>query len=140
MSSPVTIRSITAALLLPPATTPTGLERGIRGLRIGFIRHFHEEDMPADPAVTAALEHVAGSLKQRGAEIRDVRLPTVGEFAGVNRVILQSEAWAIHGQWLRERPGEYGQLARRRLMAGAFMSAGDYGRDRQPTGSADQWE
>jgi aspartyl-tRNA(Asn)/glutamyl-tRNA(Gln) amidotransferase subunit A len=27
---------------------------------------------------------------------------------------------------LRERPGDYGQLARRRLMAGAFMSAGDY--------------
>jgi len=27
---------------------------------------------------------------------------------------------------LRERPGDYGQLARRRLMAGAFISAGDY--------------
>ena len=38
----------------------------------------------------------------------------------------QSEAWAIHGPWLRERPGDYGQLARRRLMAGAFMGAGDY--------------
>jgi len=110
----------------PAGHYATGLERRIRGLRIGFIRHFHEEDMPADPEVTAALEHVAGSLKERGAEIRDVRLPTLGEFAAVNRVILQSEAWAIHGQWLRERPGEYGQLARRRLMAGAFMSAGDY--------------
>jgi hypothetical protein len=30
------------------------------------------------------------------------------EFAAVNRVILQSEAWAIHGAWLRERPGDYG--------------------------------
>jgi len=53
-------------------------------------------------------------------------LPTLGEFGAVNRVILQSEAWAIHGPWLRERPGDYGQLARRRLMAGAFMSGGDY--------------
>ncbi len=41
-------------------------------------------------------------------------------------MILQSEAWAIHAPWLRERPGDYGQLARRRLMAGAFMTAGDY--------------
>ncbi len=41
-------------------------------------------------------------------------------------MILQSEAWAIHGPWLRERPGDYGQLARRRLMAGAFFGAGDY--------------
>ena len=41
---------------------------------------------------------VAGTLQKLGAGIRDVRLPTLGEFAAVNRVILQSEAWAIHGQ------------------------------------------
>ncbi len=103
-----------------------GLERDMRGLRVGFVRHFHEIDQPADPEVTAALEHVARTLQLEGAEIRDIHLPTLGEFAAVNRVILQSEAWAIHGQWLRERPGDYGQLARRRLMAGAFFAAGDY--------------
>ena len=58
--------------------------------------------------------------------MRDVTLPALGEFRDVNRVILQSEAWAVHSPWLRERPADYGQLARRRLMAGAFMSAGDY--------------
>jgi aspartyl-tRNA(Asn)/glutamyl-tRNA(Gln) amidotransferase subunit A len=26
-------------------------------------------------------------------------LPTLGEFGAVNRVILQSEAWAIHAPW-----------------------------------------
>jgi aspartyl-tRNA(Asn)/glutamyl-tRNA(Gln) amidotransferase subunit A len=111
----------------PPAGHyASALERGARGLRIGFVRHFHEEDMPADPEVAAALEHVARTLQTLGAEIRDLRLPTLGEFAAVNRVILQSEAWAIHGAWLRERPGDYGQLARRRLMSGAFLGAGDY--------------
>ena len=110
----------------PSGHYASGLDCGVRGLRIGFVRHFHEEDIPANAEVMAALEHVARTLQTLGAEIRDVRLPTLGEFAAVNRVILQSEAWAIHGQWLRERPGEYGQLARRRLMAGAFMSAGDY--------------
>jgi aspartyl-tRNA(Asn)/glutamyl-tRNA(Gln) amidotransferase subunit A len=103
-----------------------GLERGVRGLRVGFIRHFHESDLPADPEVAAGLENVAGTLQQLGADIRDIRLPTLGEFAAVNRIILQSEAWAIHGHWLRERPGDYGQLARRRLLGGAFISAGDY--------------
>src|SRR5207237_5774984 len=104
----------------------SGLERGVRGLRIGFVRHFHETDLPADPEVASALENVARTLEGHGAGIRDVRLPTLGEFGAVNRVILQSEAWAIHGPWLRERPGDYGRLARRRLMPGAFMSAGDY--------------
>ncbi len=103
-----------------------GLERDMRGLRVGFVRHFHEIDMPADPEVTAALEHVARTLQLEGAEVRDIHLPTLGEFAAVNRVILQSEAWAIHGPWLRDRPGDYGQLARRRLMGGAFFAAGDY--------------
>jgi aspartyl-tRNA(Asn)/glutamyl-tRNA(Gln) amidotransferase subunit A len=104
----------------------TNLDRGVRDLRIGFVRHFHEVDTPAEAEVTAALNHVARALQMEGAEVRDIRLPTLTEFGAVNRVILQSEAWAIHGPWLRERPGDYGQLARRRLMAGAFMNAGDY--------------
>ena len=103
-----------------------GVDRDVRGLRVGFVRHFHEIDMPADPEVTAALAHVARTLQLEGAEIRDVHLPTLEEFGAVNRVILQSEAWAIHAPWLRKRPGDYGQLARRRLMAGAFFGAGDY--------------
>jgi len=110
----------------PAGDYATGLERGVRLLRIGFIRHFHEEDMPADAEVRTALENVARTLQTLGAEIRDVSLPLLGEFAAINRVILQSEAWATRWRWLRERPGDYGQLARRRLMAGAFMSAGDY--------------
>ena len=102
------------------------LERGVRGLRIGFVRHFHETDMPADPEVAAGLEEVARVLASEGADIRTVTLPSLGAFAGVNRVILNSEAWTIHAPWLRARPGEYGQLARSRLMAGAFLQAGDY--------------
>jgi aspartyl-tRNA(Asn)/glutamyl-tRNA(Gln) amidotransferase subunit A len=110
----------------PAGRYAAGLEQGVRGLRIGFVRHFHETDLPADPEVAAALENVAGTLQRLGAEIRDIRLPSLGEFAAVNRVILNSEAWAIHAPWLRERPGDYGQLARRRLLAGAFLGAGDY--------------
>jgi aspartyl-tRNA(Asn)/glutamyl-tRNA(Gln) amidotransferase subunit A len=110
----------------PPGHYPAGLEQGVRGLRIGFVRHFHETDLPADPEMAAGLENVAETLRRLGADIRDVRLPSLGEFGAVNRVILQSEAWAIHGPWLRERPGNYGKLARRRLMAGAFIGAGDY--------------
>ena len=111
---------------VPPGHYAAGLERSMRGLRIGFVRHFHETDLPAEPEVAAGLENVAGTLRNLGADIRDLQLPTLGEFAAVNRIILQSEAWAIHASWLRERPGDYGQLARRRLLGGAFISAGDY--------------
>ena len=109
-----------------PGHYAAALERGVRGLRVGFVRHFHEVDMPAAPEVDAALTHVERTLQLEGAEVRTIRLPTLNEFGAVNRVILQSEAWSIHGPWLRERPGDYGQLARRRLMPGAFFGAGDY--------------
>ena len=109
-----------------PGHYVSALERGVKGLRIGFVRHFHEIDTPATPEVTAALQNVARTLQMAGAEVRDVVLPTLGEFGAVNRVILQSEAWSIHSKWLRERPGDYGLFGRRRLMAGAFMSSGDY--------------
>ncbi|MBV9252261.1 MAG: amidase [Acetobacteraceae bacterium] len=102
------------------------LDRGVRDLRIGFVRHFHEGDMPAHPEVSAALEEVARVLQAAGAEVRTVTLPSLREFAGLNRVILCSEAWSIHAPWLRARPGDYGQLTRRRLLPGAFMNAGDY--------------
>ncbi|HTB42292.1 MAG TPA: amidase [Acetobacteraceae bacterium] len=113
------------------ATTPAHnfgrlLDRGVRDLRIGFVRHFHERDMPAHPEVTAALEDVARVLQAEGAEVRTIALPSLNEFAAINRVILCSEAWSIHAPWLRSRPGDYGKLARRRLLPGAFMSAGDY--------------
>ena len=102
------------------------LNRGVRDLRIGFVRHFHETDMPAHPEMTAAIEDAARVLQSEGAEVRTIRLPTLAEFAGVNRVILTSETWSIHAPWLRTRPGDYGQLARRRLMPGAFIPAGNY--------------
>ncbi len=101
------------------------LERGVRGLRIGFVRHFHEADLIADPEVAVALDEVARTLAAEGADIRTISLPTLGEFAAVNRVILTSEAWSIHAPWLRSRPGDYGKLARQRLAAGAFLQAGD---------------
>ena len=102
-----------------------GLERGVRDLRIGFVRHFHERDIAAHPEVAAGLESVARTLAGEGAVLREVSLPSLGEFAAVNRVILNAEAWSIHAPWLRERPGDYGMLGRQRLMAGAFLGAGD---------------
>ena len=51
------------------------LDRGVRDLRIGFVRHFHETDMPAHPEVTAALEDAARVLQAEGAEVRTVTLP-----------------------------------------------------------------
>ncbi|MBO0712554.1 MAG: amidase, partial [Acetobacteraceae bacterium] len=116
----------------PGSAAPAGaefgrlLDRDVRDLRVGFVRHFHERDIEASAEVGAALETVARALAEQDARVRTVSLPALTEFAAVNRVILNSEAWSVHAPWLRTRPGDYGQLARRRLMPGAFIAAGDY--------------
>ena len=102
------------------------LDRGVRGLRIGFVRHFHESDEIAHPEVTAALDEVVKVLKREGAVVRDIQLPRLQDLAAVQRVYMMSESWAVHSQWLGERPGDYAETSRRKLMAGAFLSAGDY--------------
>jgi aspartyl-tRNA(Asn)/glutamyl-tRNA(Gln) amidotransferase subunit A len=102
------------------------LHLGLRGLRIGYVRHFHEVDQPATAEVAAALDEAARLLAAEGAAVRDVVLPPLGEFGAVNRTILFGEAGAIHEHWLRERPGDYGALARRRLLPSQFVSGADY--------------
>ena len=102
------------------------LGRGARGLRIGYVRHFHESDLVADPEIAAALDEAARVFAGEGARVETVTLPSLGELSGAQRVIMLAESWAIHAGWLRERPGDYSASSRRKLMSGAFLSAGDY--------------
>ena len=103
-----------------------GLTDGVRGLRIGFVRHFHEKDMPAAPEMAAALEEGAKLLAAEGATIVDVGMPSLHEFAAVNRIIMAAESSVVHEEWLRTRPQDYAKVTLRRLLPGMFLSAVDY--------------
>jgi len=102
------------------------LAAGAKGLRIGFVRHFHERDDPAEPRMAAAVEEAARTLAREGAELRDVVLPPLGEFSAVNRTIMGAEAASVHARWLREEPGGYANITLRRLLPGLFLSGADY--------------
>lgn len=102
------------------------LNAGLKGLRIGFVRHFHETDMPAPLETITALDEAANVFRREGAYVIDVRLPDLTLLAATNRVILLSEAVAIHETWLKERPGDYSHNTRQRLLPGIFLNAADY--------------
>ena len=110
----------------PTRNYSASIDGGLRGLRVGFVRRFHERDVDADPEVIAALDEAARVLAREGATVCEVELPPLADFFGSQRVIMASEAWAVHARWLRSRPGDYSVSSRRRLMAGAFLAAGDY--------------
>ncbi|MDO8276884.1 MAG: amidase [Burkholderiaceae bacterium] len=96
---------------------------GLRGLRIGLVAHFHEEDAQADEAVTRGIEDAAQALRQLGATVEPVRLPPLGEWVACGRVLQQAEQYAVHEHWLRERPQDYCALSREKLLPGASLSA-----------------
>lgn len=102
------------------------LGRNIKGLRIGVIRHFFETDMQADPEMAKGIAEALDVLRGLGAQVRDMTLAPLDEYAATNRVILLSEAYAIHEKWFQDRPEDYGELARQRIMGGAFIRAADY--------------
>src|SRR5262245_11247662 len=102
------------------------LDRGVKGLKIGGSRHFYARDMEADPEMSAGIEAAVRKLAELGAEVREIRTAPLGEYIACNRTILNSEAFAIHEKWMRERPADYGALARERIMAGAFVRAAEY--------------
>ena len=85
-----------------------GLERGVRGLRIGFVRHFHQADLIADPDVDAALEAVARSFTADGAIVSDVTLPTLGEFAAFQASPANARAYGVGWRGGRHRADRHG--------------------------------
>lgn len=108
----------------------TGLQRketdGLPVRRVGYVRHFHSGDVEADPQVSAALDVAVQRLMNLGVEVEEVTLPPLGAFLTVSRIVMFAEAFAIHSEWLRTRPQDYGALGRQRLMVGAFLTAEDY--------------
>jgi hypothetical protein len=65
-------------------------------------------------------------LAEAGAEIREITLPALQDFSACGQIILAAEAYAVHEQWLKERPEDYGARARERLLAGPTLRAVDY--------------
>jgi aspartyl-tRNA(Asn)/glutamyl-tRNA(Gln) amidotransferase subunit A len=110
----------------PHADCVAGIRQGVKGLRIGVIAHFYEEDMEADPAYVAAIEAAIAQLGRLGAEVKPVRLSPLARWMDCGRIIHYAEAYAIHERDLQERPQDYAAITRRRMLGGAFIAASEY--------------
>ncbi len=113
-----------AAVALPDYRA--ALTGDIRGLRIGVVRHFHEEDVATDPAVTNALEHALDVLRSLGAVLDDVRLRPAKQYSDVKVTIAESELFNVHADTLRTRPGDFGEDFLGRVLGAVLISGGDY--------------
>lgn len=92
----------------------------LRGLRVG-LSEWTGADLDTDTG--AAHEAAIRLLEAAGARIVPVTLPDPIELGELSNVIAMTEAAAIHLDWLRERPGDYGPQVRARLRQGLTIPA-----------------
>ena len=102
------------------------LTQGLQGVRLGVVRHFHEEDIQTDPAVVAAFDEALAVLRDLGAIIEEVRLRPAKQYSDVKITIAESELFDVHAGALRSRPGDFGEDFLGRALGAIFMSGSDY--------------
>ena len=98
----------------------------IKGLRIGVVRHLHEDDCAVTPEVSAALEEAFAVFRSLGATLGEVRLRPALDYYDVKVTVAESELLAVHEQALRTRPGDFGEDFLGRVLPGLLISGRDY--------------
>jgi aspartyl-tRNA(Asn)/glutamyl-tRNA(Gln) amidotransferase subunit A len=102
------------------------LRPDLRGLRIGVVRHFFKSDYCIDAEAESAIDAALATMRELGAELRDVQLSPLQDYGACGWLILIGESWAVHEKVMRERFLDYGRMMRNRVVLGAFLGAGDY--------------
>lgn len=80
----------------------------------------------ADLALGPAIARASDALRDSGAEITVVPLPSLAVAQMVMWVITNAEAYTYHRPWLETRGERYGPSLRARLGRGAAIAAADY--------------
>ena len=102
-----------------------GLGKGVKGLRIGVVRHFFETDHRASDATCAGIDAAMDFFRKEGAEVRDITLSPAADYHAVGYLLMITEAFTLHAPWMRERFMDYGELFRDRIALAATVSGPD---------------
>lgn len=108
------------------ASYSAGLKRGIKGLRIGVVRHYWEEDLPAHEDLRHAMEAALGVLMKLGAKVEDCRTRPMQDALDVKVIIAETEIFSIHYRELVARPGDFGRDILGRILPACLFQAADY--------------
>jgi len=102
------------------------LTTDIRGLRVGVVRHFWEEDARSPEVMCRAMEDALAVLRELGAITEDVRMRPLQDYRDVKMVIGESEIFAIYYDDLVNRPSDFGADFLGRTTAACLYQSPDY--------------
>jgi aspartyl-tRNA(Asn)/glutamyl-tRNA(Gln) amidotransferase subunit A len=97
--------------------------RPIKGMRIALARSWYEG---VTPDMEKGIDEAVRVVRDQGAVVEDVIFPDIWDYHICGRVIITTEAHAIHRRDVIERPEKFGYTTRRRFQLGAFITAEEY--------------
>ena len=98
----------------------------LRGLRIGVIRHFWEEDLKVGGEVARAMESALDVFRGLGATVEDARMRPLQQYLDVKMVIAEVEIFCVHQKELMARAGDFGMPFLAQTLAGCLFDGTDY--------------
>jgi aspartyl-tRNA(Asn)/glutamyl-tRNA(Gln) amidotransferase subunit A len=102
------------------------LGRGVEGLKIGVIHHFHEVDYQVSAGTRRGIDEAIATFRGLGAEIREVQLSPLQDWGACGSLISIVERAAAYEEWARTRLSDFSERVQRRLTLGALVSGVDY--------------
>jgi aspartyl-tRNA(Asn)/glutamyl-tRNA(Gln) amidotransferase subunit A len=115
-----------ASAARPVADHTATLRDGVKGLRIGLIRHFYEDDVATQAVAKAAMDAALDVFRALGARIEDVRLRPAMDYYDVKIIGAESELFAVHEPVLRQRLSDFGEDFLGRSLGALLFSGIDY--------------
>ena len=98
---------------------------GLEGLRIGIVRRYWEQDMPAEEQVASALEDAIDVLRALGAAIETVDLPSLQQYHDAKTVIAKREVFDTYRTELSAHLDRFGSDFLGMTLGGCLYDHGD---------------
>jgi Asp-tRNA(Asn)/Glu-tRNA(Gln) amidotransferase A subunit family amidase len=125
LAADVHAASVAWDVLSRPGGTGGGIQPpGVAGVRVGVLPDAYWRAL--DPALNAAVDAAVETLRAGGASVVEVPTPMIDELAATYGTIVGAEAYATHAAWLAERPEDYQQVTRERLLPMSELPARAY--------------
>lgn len=104
----------------------SGLAGGVKGLRVGVLRRWHEIDRPVSDAVGAGIEDAIKAYRALGAEVVDLDVSPMQDYVAAGFFISTAERGAAYEAMMLKNPEKFGQRYRDRLVFASFVTGLDY--------------
>lgn len=105
------------------------LVKSVRGSAVGIPSSFYFDSLSEE--VKAVVEQAIETFRRLGAEVRTVEMTGLEQYLHAQRLMLASEAYAVHQERFEQEPEKFEEDVRERLVVGADLKAYEYARARR---------